>query len=88
MSPILAIVAPDAAAPADDFSPPALLRALAARLTSDPFACDGATVAVRKAGTALQAAISKVAAARGHLAQCEAEADAVAARALLLLTGG
>lgn len=92
-TPALALVttpeAPEASpAPAAEpaLTPDATLRALAARLGSNPFASDGRTNKIRAAGTALQAAMGKLDAARDHAARCEAVTNDLAERALALLT--
>lgn len=76
-------------APADDESitPDAILRALAARLASNPFATDRGTDAIRKAGTALAQSIDRHRAACALAASTETVVEDLACRALALLTG-
>lgn len=71
----------------DALTPDAILRALAKEIGSDPFAGGKRTHAIRTAGQSLRGAVDRVRAARAHLAECEAEANAAALRALAVLTG-
>lgn len=71
----------------DALTPEAILRTLATEIGSDPFAGGKRAHAIRTAGQSLRGALDRVRAARAHVAECEAEVQEVADRALAVLTG-
>lgn len=71
----------------DALTPEAILRTLATEIGSDPFAGGKRAHAIRTAGQSLRGALDRVRAAHALVAECEAEVQEVADRALAVLTG-